>query len=66
MRWHEAAGPRGAASARKNGSIIVYDYEGNQMRRYSFSHAWPSKWEGPSRAIESVTIVAETIRRVDR
>ena len=27
--------------ARKGGAIIVYDYEGNAIKRYKLTNAWP-------------------------
>jgi phage tail-like protein len=29
--------------ARKNGSIVLYDYENNEKSRFNFLNAWPSK-----------------------
>lgn len=31
--------------ARKNGAIIVYDYEGNSLKRYKLTNAWPKSLE---------------------
>ena len=33
------------AGFRKNGSIIVYDFEGNEIKRYTFTNAWPKSLE---------------------
>ncbi|MDJ0770660.1 MAG: phage tail protein [Ilumatobacter sp.] len=30
-------------AARKNGSIVLYDYAGGEVRRYNFKNAWPNK-----------------------
>lgn len=72
MRWHEAGRTRGAAYARKNGSIVQYDTHGRAVHRWNFTNAWPSKIEvgalkaGASEALETVTIVCERIQRVGR
>jgi len=34
--------------ARMNGSIIMYDSEGNQSARWNFIRGWPQKVSGPS------------------
>src|SRR3954467_6840785 len=33
------------ADARKGGAIIVYDYEGNALKRYKLTNAWPKSLE---------------------
>ena len=30
-------------TARKNGSVVLYDYEGTEKSRFNFLNAWPSK-----------------------
>ena len=32
-------------NARKEGSIVVYDYEGKEMKRYTLVNAWPKSLE---------------------
>ncbi|HEU0133099.1 MAG TPA: phage tail protein [Mycobacteriales bacterium] len=32
-------------AARKGGAIIVYDYEGNAIKRYKLTNAWPKSLE---------------------
>ncbi len=75
MQWREAA-RRDLDTARKNGSIVLYDLHydtqfGKPVARYEFTNAWPSKIEigrlvaGASEVlIESVTIVCERFQRV--
>ncbi len=53
---------------RKNGSIILLDTSGTEVRRWNFREAWPSKWTGPSFnatgnevAIETLEIVHEGV-----
>jgi phage tail-like protein len=33
------------SDARKGGAIIVYDYEGNALKRYNLTNAWPKSLE---------------------
>jgi len=56
---------------RKNGSIVVYDYENKEVLRWNFTNGWISKLAGPSLnatgndvAIESITIVHEGLKRI--
>jgi phage tail-like protein len=56
---------------RKNGSVVVYDYENKEVLRWNFKNGWISKLEGPSLnatgndvAIESITIVHEGLQRI--
>jgi phage tail-like protein len=53
-------------SARRNGSIVMYDYERGEQARYNFANGWPSKVSigslqagGSDVAIEELTIVHE-------
>jgi phage tail-like protein len=56
---------------RKNGSIVIYDYENTEVLRWNFTNGWISKLQGPSLnatgndvAIESITIVHEGLKRI--
>jgi phage tail-like protein len=56
---------------RKNGSIVVYDYENKEILRWNFVNGWISKLQGPSLnaggndvAIEAITIVHEGLTRI--
>ena len=51
---------------RKNGSVVLLDSERQEVLRWNFFAAWPSKWDGPTLnamsndvAIESLTITCE-------
>jgi phage tail-like protein len=57
--------------ARKNGSVVMYDQNGNEVARWNFVNAWPSSLTGPSAnasanetAIEELEIVVEGYERV--
>jgi phage tail-like protein len=69
--WHQAALDGKLADARRNGSIVQYDFAHQEVARYNFTNAWVSKVEisgfkafenQPS--VESITIVCETFSRV--
>jgi phage tail-like protein len=56
---------------RKNGSIVIYDYENKEVLRWNFVNGWISKLQGPSLnaggndvAIEAITIVHEGLTRI--
>ena len=65
--WHELA-LTGAASARKDVSVAMYDNVGAAVARYDLENAWPVKLDlkgGTTELVtESVTIVAEHMQRV--
>ena len=71
--WHEAARTGQMSAARKNASLVMYDYEGKPVARYHLTNAWPSKIEigslkaGASEVLmESVTMVCDHIQRVSQ
>lgn len=41
--WFKQVRDGDIAGARRNGSIILYDYERGEVARYNFSNGWPSK-----------------------
>ncbi|MCV2395210.1 phage tail protein [Actinotalea sp. M2MS4P-6] len=59
------------ASARKNGSIVVYDAAHTEVARFNFFNAWPSKISTDQLSVdssdaikESITLVLERLERV--
>jgi phage tail-like protein len=67
-KWHQSVVD--GAIERKGGSIVAYDRAGNDVARWTFVNAWPSKYDGPDLksegnevAIESVELVHEGVRR---
>lgn len=57
-------------AARRNGSIVAYDTEYQEVVRWNFVNGWPSKWEAPSHkanstevALESLTLAIEHIEK---
>jgi len=69
--WHKAALEGRLKDARRNGSIVQYDFEHKEVSRYNFTNAWVSKVTvsgfkagDNSPSIEEVTITCETFERV--
>jgi len=57
--------------ARKNGSIVMFNQKGDEIARWNFVRAWPSKITGPAAnagtnevAIEEMVITHEKYERV--
>ena len=46
---------------RKNGSILMLDRGGQEVARWNFVRAWPSKWTGPSLTAEGNDVAIETL-----
>lgn len=70
-QWHQQIYEGNVSAARKNGSLVLYDYQQNEVGRYNFVNAWPSKVSaGSVKAganevlMEEVTIVCEEVERV--
>src|SRR5207245_6856166 len=42
-KWHKAALDGKVKEARKNGSVILYDYQAGEIARWNFMNAWPPK-----------------------
>lgn len=57
------------SSARKHGAVIVYDYEGNELKRYTFENGWAKSLEistlkagDTSVLTEKLTMTVETLK----
>lgn len=46
---------------RKSGAIILYDDANNEVRRWNFKNAWPTKWTGPTFNATSNEVAIETL-----
>jgi phage tail-like protein len=64
--WIKSVQDGNMAAARKNGSIVLMDYQHGETSRFSFTNGWPSKVSvgslnagGNDILIEEVTIVHE-------
>ena len=47
-KWRKQVMDGKIKDARKNGSIILMDDEGNDAAQWEFVAAWPTKWTGPT------------------
>ena len=70
-KWRQLVEEGKIDSARKNGSIVMFDQKGAEIARWDLINAWPSKISGPSAnagsneiAIEELTITHESYKRV--
>jgi phage tail-like protein len=69
--WHKAILDGKLLNARKEGSVVMKDFEGMEVARYNFYGAWVTKIEmstlkaGSNEVLtESVSIVCEKLERV--
>jgi phage tail-like protein len=69
--WRKLVEQGKVTSARRNMSVALLDEEANEVARWNFSNAWPSKYKAPdlngmgsSIAIEMLEIVFESMQRV--
>lgn len=58
-QWHRDA-IRGDVQ-RKNGSIVLLDRKGEEIARWNFVRAWPSKYDGPDLNAEASDVAIETL-----
>jgi phage tail-like protein len=49
---------------RRNGSIVLLDRRGQEVARWNFVNAWPSKWDGPDFNAEGNDVAIETLELV--
>jgi phage tail-like protein len=49
---------------RKNGSIVLLNRKREEVARWNFSRAWPSKWDGPDLNAETSDVAIETLELV--
>lgn len=46
---------------RKNGSIVLLNRRGEEVARWNFVRAWPSKWDGPDLNAEGTDVAIEML-----
>jgi phage tail-like protein len=70
-KWRKQVMDGKIKDARKSGSIILMDDEGNDKARWQFTEAWPTKWTGPTFnatanevAIDTLELTHEGLDRV--
>jgi phage tail-like protein len=60
-KWVKAAHFGKMADARKGGAIIVFDYEGNPLKRYKLTNAWPKSLEIGSLKAGDTSVLTEKL-----
>ncbi|MGE0885934.1 MAG: phage tail protein [Blastocatellales bacterium] len=70
-KWRKMIEDGEIDNARKNGSIVMYNQAGQEVARWDFVNAWPSKLSGPTAnannnevGIEELEITHEGYKRV--
>jgi phage tail-like protein len=51
----------GGKLERKNGSVVLLDHAGKELRRYSFEDAFPVRWSGPALDVNTGTALTEEL-----
>ncbi|MDI2125255.1 phage tail protein [Yinghuangia seranimata] len=60
-KWIKASRFGQMANARKGGAIIVFDYEGKAIKRYTFVNAWPKSLEIGSLKAGDTSVLTEKL-----
>lgn len=60
-KWIKASQMGQVKDARKGGSIIVFDYEGNPVKRYTLMAAWPKSLELSSMKAGDTSVLTEKL-----
>ena len=61
QQWAKASHIGDMASARKGGAVIVYDYQGNAIKRYKLTNAWVKSLEIGSLKAGDTSVLTEKI-----
>src|SRR5215467_9656623 len=61
QQWAQASNNGDMSSARKGGAVIVYDYEGNAIKRYKLTNAWVKSLEIGSLKAGVTSVLTEKI-----
>jgi phage tail-like protein len=59
-KWHRDA-VEGEPEFRKSGSIVLLDRAGEEVARWNFVRAWPTKYDGPDLNAEGTDVAIETL-----
>lgn len=60
-KWVKDAHFGKMSNARKGGAIIVFDYEGNPIKRYKLTNAWPKSLEIGSLKAGDTSVLTEKL-----
>lgn len=50
-----------AYAGRRDGSIVLYNLDGSELRRFTFKSGWPVSWEGPTLNSGGSELAMETL-----
>lgn len=59
-KWHLDT-VNGKPNFRRNGSIVLLDRQRNEVARWNFERAWPTKYDGPDLNAEGTDVAIETL-----
>lgn len=59
--WRKEVIDGSTSGMRRNISLIMFNHAGEEMIRYNFEQAWPSKWTGPDVKADDASVVIETL-----
>jgi phage tail-like protein len=66
-KWIQASRFGKMGDARKGGAIIVFDYEGNAIKRYELENAWPKSLEiGTMKAGDTSVLTEKLVLTYER
>jgi phage tail-like protein len=60
-KWVESSRFGKMGDARKGGAIIVFDYEGNAIKRYELENAWPKSLEIATMKAGDTSVLTEKL-----
>jgi len=61
FQWFRLVVQGKISQARRNMSIALLDDEGNEVARWKFRNAWPTKYEGPKLNARTSEVAIETL-----
>ena len=59
--WRKEVIDGNTSTMRRNVSLIMFNAAGEEMVRYNFEQAWPSKWTGPDVKSDDASVVIEQL-----
>lgn len=60
-KWYKDTVLSGGKVKRKSGSVIIYQADGTEVKRWDFVGAIPCRWTGPQLAIDANALAIEKI-----
>lgn len=60
-KWRKLIEDGKIDEGRKNGSIVMYNLKGDEIARWDFINAWPSKLSGPSANAQNNEVAIEDL-----